>query len=209
MSLLTSRYKSSPSSSKSVTSSSKSANGIQCARPATTSASGAMKPRALRANVDQQENRVGGAREGDDVGDLDVVVLDPGEQPALHEHGIAVGIGAQPVKACLAVEIAFGSVDGAGELVVEKAAAVIEPVRVGVLGVGNMLGQHAAVGDAEHVQHRILAAVLRQAVYHMPSVRRARHQSSDTWPSLAPPALVGSMSTRSRPFLCPSRTNSL
>src|SRR5580658_9042732 len=77
------------------------------------------------------------------------------------------------MEACPAVEIALGSVDGAGELIVEKPAAVIEPLRIGILGVGYLFGQHLAVGYGEYVQYGVLAAVLRQAVHHMPSVRRS------------------------------------
>jgi hypothetical protein len=76
------------------------------------------------------------------------------------------------MKARLAVEKSFGGIDRACELVVKETAAIIEPLRVGGLGVVNSLGKLAAVGDDENVQGRILAAVFRQTVNHMPAVRR-------------------------------------
>jgi hypothetical protein len=63
-------------------------------------------------------------------------------------------------------------IDRSGELVVEEAAAVIEPLRIGILGVGYLLGQQAAVGDGKNMQHGIFAAVLRQAVDHVTAVGR-------------------------------------
>ena len=65
------------------------------------------------------------------------------------------------MKARLAVEKSFGGIDRARQLVVKEAAAIIEPMRVGGLGVGNPFGKLAAVGDDENVQGRILAAVFR------------------------------------------------
>ncbi len=103
---------------------------------------------------------------------LDLLVLHGGIEPALHQNGIARGIGSEPVEARLAVEIALGRIDLAGELVVEEAAAVVEPRRVRALGVGDALGQVGPVRGLHHVQDRILAPVLRQAVDDVRAVGR-------------------------------------
>ena len=76
------------------------------------------------------------------------------------------------MEACLAVEKSLGGADRAGELIVEKAAVVIEPVGTGGLRVLYPLGQVAAVRDGENVQRRIFAAVLRQSIDHVLPVRR-------------------------------------
>ena len=116
------------------------------------------------AHVGEQQQRMARALVDHHVGHLDALVLHPGVQPAFHQDRVRLRVGAQSVKARLAVEVALGRVDGARQLVVEKPASVGEPLRVGVLGVGDALGQLASVGHAENVQDRVLAAVLREAV---------------------------------------------
>ena len=76
------------------------------------------------------------------------------------------------MKARLAVQEAIRRIDRSGELVVEEARSVIEPLRIGILSVRNPFGQIAAVGDTQHVQNGILAAVFRQAVDEMTPVGR-------------------------------------
>ena len=107
-----------------------------------------------------------------DVRRLDALVRDVRIQAALHQHRVGGGIGSEEVKARLAVEIAFRRIDLAGELVVEKTAAVIQPVGIGGLGVEDALGEVAAIGDAQHMQDRVLTAVLRQPVDHVRAARR-------------------------------------
>jgi len=126
----------------------------------------------LRSNVAQHENRVLRTRVRDDIRQLDSIEIDPGNESALHQHGIGGGIRAQTVKARLTIKISIGGIDRTGELVVEETAAIVEPLRLGGLGVGDAIGQVVAVGDVKHMQGRILTAVLGQAVDHMPPVRR-------------------------------------
>ena len=126
----------------------------------------------LRANVIQHQDRVLRTRVGHHIGRLYFLVLDRGNETALHDHGISGRIRPQAVEARQAVEIALGGGHRAGELVVKEAAAVIEPVRIGGLGAADALGQHAAVGNGEHMQDGIFAAVLRHAVHHVAAVGR-------------------------------------
>jgi hypothetical protein len=112
------------------------------------------------------------ALEGRDIRHLDPLVVDARHEAAFHEDGIGGRIGAQAMEARLAVEKPLRRIHGTGELVVEKAAAVIQPLRIRRLGVHNRLGQVGARRHVEHVERGILAAVLRQSVHYVPPVRR-------------------------------------
>ena len=126
----------------------------------------------LGPHVREHQQRVFGSGKGLNLRQLDALVLDPRVETALHEDRVGGGVGAEAVKARLAVEVALGGVDGARQLVVEEPGAVIEPRGARGFGIGDALGQIAPVGDAEHVQDRVLAAVLRQAVHHVRAVGR-------------------------------------
>ena len=71
----------------------------------------------------------------------------------------------------LAVEVALRGGNRCGQLVVEEAAAVLEPAGLRLFGVGDALGQVGAVGHVEHVQDRVLAAIAGDAVDHALAVR--------------------------------------
>ncbi len=105
----------------------------------------------LGSNVGEREHGVARARKGVDERHLDPLVDDLRVRASLHEDRIRGGVGTELVEARLAVEEAFGRVDLAGELVIEESAAVIEPLWRGVLCVGDLFRQVAAVGHVEHV----------------------------------------------------------
>ena len=155
----------------SVTSSSNSATGVQRAVSREHLGERRDEHAHLAAHVDERQQRVARALEGDDVRHLDALEDDPRIEATLHEDRVRRRVGAEAVEARLAVEVALRRVVLAGELVVEEARAVIQPVRLGVLGVGNALGQVAPVGDVQHVQDRVLAAVPGEPVHHARAVR--------------------------------------
>src|ERR1019366_2980452 len=76
------------------------------------------------------------------------------------------------MEARLAIEKSIGSADCTRELVVKKAAAIVEPLRVRGLRVGDALGQIAPVVDGEYMQGRIFTAVFRQTIDYISTVRR-------------------------------------
>jgi len=90
----------------------------------------------------------------------------------MHQDRIVRGVRAQPMKARAAVEEALRSIDRTGQLVVKESRRIVEPLRNRRLGVRDAVRQHAAIGDGEHVQRRILASVPRQSVHDVSSVGR-------------------------------------
>src|SRR5207248_3369164 len=95
----------------------------------------------LAPRVRKQQQRVLGSGKGVNLRALDALVRDPRVETALHEDRVGGGVGAEAVKARLAVEVALGGVDGARQLVVEESGAVIEPRRARGFGVGDALGR--------------------------------------------------------------------
>ncbi len=112
------------------------------------------------------------SQEGPDIGSLDALEADARSQSALHDDGIERRVGTEVVKSGDTVEIPLRRADRTGELVVEKATAVIEPLGVGVFRAGYPVGQVLPVGNPHDMQDRILAAILGETVDEPGAVRR-------------------------------------
>ena len=118
----------------------------------------------VRPHIGEDEEGVGRSARRVDEGHLDVIERDLRIEPALHQHRIVRRIIAQLVEARLAVEIAIRRIRRAGELGVKEARCIIEPAGRPVLRVGNGLGEVLACRGLQDVQHRILAAILGNAI---------------------------------------------
>ena len=130
-----------------------------------------IQPR-LRPHVGEGQEHEPGSRKGHDEGHLDGIEVDPRDPIPLHQDGVVCGTRSEPVKARAAVEEALRRIDGARQLVVKEARAVVEPLRRRGLRVLDAFRQHPPRVDGQHVQRRILAPILGQPIRNVPAIRR-------------------------------------
>ena len=166
--------------------------------PATASATGAMNQRCSGRTSPSASTAWRDPSKVRDERHLDAVVVEAGHQAALHQDRVVGRIAAEPVKARPAVEIALGRADLAGELVVEEAAAVVEPLRLRRSRCRRSARPGRSPSATAHdVQHRIFAAVVREAVDDVRCRPARRATSRARHGRVALLIAVGSISTRS------------